>query len=316
HILSFGGTRTYHRMVVNIEDAGFEIRDCITWHYGQGFPKNHDISKFIDKKLKNKNEAKKYHGWGTALTPATELICLARKPISENSIADNVMRYGTGGINIEACRIGREKRFNPSAKTAIYINKKKLDEKNGRECIGNWPKNAIFDEFTAEILDSQSGLLKSGEKKDTNKTCSKDGYKPGNIYGKYKYIKKNFQSSQGGASRFFYVAKPSKAERNMLCDIIDKEQTTDGRKKDIDNAYQRGETLRNNFHPTVKPVRLMQYLIKLITPVGGIVLDPYIGSGTTAIAAKTAGNYYYTGIEKNEKYFKIASARLRQGFLF
>lgn len=308
HALIFGGTRTFHRLVVEIEDAGFEIRDTIVWHYAEGFPKNHNLG----------------NGQGTALKPATELICLARKPISEKTIASNVLKWGCGGINIDKSRIkhnddipvfdikdkdrfrklreGLKERHNTVKRTGEFTNE------------GRWPANVIFDEKMAEELDRQSGNSKSGEIKDTHKCNDIDGYKPSKVYGKYRSIKQNSPSSSGGASRFFFVAKPSKSEKNHGCENLEVKQTTDGRKKDIDNAYQRGKTLRNNFHPTVKPIMLMKYLVNMITPVGGIVLDPFIGSGTTAISAKELF-LNYVGIEKDPDYVKIAESRLRQGYL-
>jgi site-specific DNA-methyltransferase (adenine-specific) len=287
HMLAFGGTRTYHRMACAIEDAGFEIRDCIQWLYGSGFPKSHNISKAIDKKLGVEREvigkgtagktalgqgsgwnktynpheyditrdeteqAKRWSGWGTALKPANEPIVLARKPLSEKTIAENVMKWGTGGINIDACRIEYQKGENPTVggrhkKTGRRIGAG--SEKFGFKSLenpeinlqGRFPANVILDEEAGRMLDEQ----------------------------------------QEGASRFFYCAKASKKER--------------------------GE---GNNHPTVKPVKLMEYLITLITPPNGIVLDPFLGSGTTAIACINT-NRNYIGFELDKQYYDIANARI------
>ena len=307
HLLAFGGTRTYNRMACAIEDAGFEIRDCIQWIYGSGFPKSHDISKAIDKaagaerqvvgvayERNGKNgtnnekyaqaprettyitapatpEAKQWDGWGTALKPANEPIVLARKPISEKTIAENVMKWGTGGINIDGCRVGTEQ-ITIRGGGAKYYDGYKSGVPNNSVNItnqGRFPANVILDEEAGRMLDEQ----------------------------------------HKGASRFFYCAKASKKERNMGLEDIEPMTVDDGRNKPIDNPFLRGKTLRQNTHPTVKPVKLMEYLITLITPPNGIVLDPFLGSGTTAIAALNTGRYFI-GIEKEKKYVDIAKKRI------
>jgi len=295
HILCFGGTRTYHRMVVNIEDAGFEIRDCIMWLYGSGFPKSHNIYKSTN------NED--WEGWGTALKPANEPIVLARKPLEESTIAKNVLKYGTGGINIDDSRIGNEIRTIP-----IHSNDVKDDNtlfglhatiQHHREetTIGRFPANIILDEVAAEELDKQNN-----------------------------------------ASRFFYIAKVSKKERSMGLEPIEvfsqRPRRQDGsiiyKEKDYDEwieamsklprkdktslaaseeKLQIQKTSLKNTHPTVKPVQLMYYLCKLITPPNGTVLDAYMGSGSTGIAAQLAG-FNFVGMEMEEEYFNIAKARI------
>jgi len=258
HLLSFGGTRTYHRMVCGIEDAGFEIRDCLQWLYGSGFPKNLNLG----------------NGMGTALKPANEPIVLARKPISKKNIAENVLKWGTGGINIDECRIdlqGQKKisggcTGNKSGRVGYFITDKNpnIKEDNSK---GRWPANVIFDEEGAELLNS--------------------------------------------ASRFFYVAKTSKSERNAGLEGFEKEEKkvhirqSNGRQK----AREMVSLPTKNFHPTVKPIKLMRYLIRLITPPSGICLDPFIGSGTTAIACVEEG-FDYIGIEKEKEYFDIAEKRI------
>jgi site-specific DNA-methyltransferase (adenine-specific) len=225
-------------------------------------------------------EAKQWDGWGTALKPANEPIVLARKPISEKTIAENVMKWGTGGINIDACRIEYQKGENPTVggrhkKTGRRIGAG--SEKFGFKSLenpeinlqGRFPANVILDEEAGRMLDEQ----------------------------------------HKGASRFFYCAKASKKERNMGLEDIEPMTVDDGRNKPIDNPFLRGKTLRQNTHPTVKPVKLMEYLITLITPPNGIVLDPFLGSGTTAIAALNTGRYFI-GIEKEKKYVDIAKKRI------
>ncbi len=213
HILSCGGTRTYHRMVVALEDVGFEIRDCIMWLYGGGFPKSK-----------------------ASLKPAVEPVCLARKPLKEKSIENNIKMYGTGGLNIE---------------------ESKTDDENGR-----YPANVILDEEAAKLLDEQGNFSQSRRDILTSK--------PGQIYGGGDGLPSftglyGFDDS-GGPSRFFYTAKASVSER------------------------------KGSNHPTIKPLALMKYLVTLITPPGGTVLDPFAGSGTTLEAAYQLG-FSAIGIE-------------------
>lgn len=297
HVLSFGGTRTYHRMVVNMEDAGFEIRDQIQWLYGSGFPKSHNIGKSYDKKMGNDTKGNsEYEGWGTALKPANEPICLARKPLSEKTIVDNVIEWETGGMNIDGCRVGSD----------ILQTK------------GRFPANVILDEEAGQILDKQSGIGKStgGKGKATQKSLDRTdigyGYKEiDNASGLGGY------GDIGGASRFFYSAKVSKKERNMGLDgLEDKESVMPG----LNTFDENGNRLRadgsiipplvsKNNHPTIKPVSLMTYLCRLITPKGGVVLDPFMGSGSTGISALLEG-FNFIGMEMDEDYFKIAEERI------
>lgn len=360
HMLCACGTRTQHRMVVNIEDAGFEIRDVISWIYGSGFPKSMDISKAIDKqagaereKIKNPlaskqtaqmagkglagakaaldfiepnpatKEANHWQGYGTGLKPATEFWTLARKPISENTIADNVLKWGTGGINIDTTRIatndnlngggsvtnasdGWDRPFrNDESKKDHYkeIDAQKLKK---AESLGRFPANLILDEFTAALLDEQSGELTSGAKNGNYNSWGDNG-----IYGSGKEYQQNSAASSGGASRFFYVAKPSVEERNRGLNKFQKRKVNDGRQTVIDNAFQRGETERGNTHPTVKPIQLMRYLVKMITPPKGICLDPYMGSGTTIIACKLE-LFNGVGIDREQEYCDIVHGRIKK----
>lgn len=334
HILSAGGTRTYHRMVCAIEDAGFEIRDTITWIYGSGFPKSLDISKAIDRqagaerKVIGKRKvtesdigqssgwnylntssgeynytapstpaAKQWQGYGTALKPATEMFCLARKPLSESIVAENVLKHGTGGLNIDDCRIETDDSLNGgSGRIGGFAGKEQGGELSEYRVIGNntgrFPANLILDEFAAGELDKQSGMLTSG-------------------------------ISEDGASRFFYCAKADQSERNKGLKGFEnkpfaasnqakaelKRGNTEFENNNDKNSSWSSINMRQNHHPTVKPVDLMQYLVRLITPKHGIVLDPFAGSGTTCIAAKLE-LINYIGIEIDPEYAAIAEARI------
>lgn len=350
HILSFGGTRTYHRMVVNIEDAGFEIRDQIQWLYGSGFPKSLNVGKSVDKlegnerevvgisknqrlnntdfnslNLKNTLKGKlldtkgqtEWEGWGSALKPANEPICLARKPLSEKSIAENVLKWRTGGLNIDGCRIETDDKITFNSFDSVSDSGWKGVNRNPyvQNIEGRFPANLILDETAAEMLDEQSGYLKSGEVKPhhkKNKTAN--GYQ-GSCYGKFQNEDTTLKGygDGGGASRFFYVAKVSKAERNMGLDgFEDKEvhfRATKNGTGETSKNMERFTSVKKNNHPTVKPVNLMSYLCKLITPPNGIVLDPFMGSGSTGVAA-LLNNFRFVGMEMDEDYFKIAEARI------
>lgn len=324
HLLSFGGTRTYHRMVCAIEDAGFEIRDQIQWIYGQGFPKSLDISKAIDKaagidtpqgdgrfitidkggksnggsmrrsdhpqhkkRESSTSAAKQWDGWGTALKPANEPIVLARKPISEKTVAANVLKWGTGGLNIDAARIesdGLTKGGSCKGNSALYMNKnagiRESRPRSAEHTQGRFPANVILDEQAGELLDEQSAPKMHSAGSTRDKGLAKQAG-DGALFGMGNHEGNGLRfGDTGGASRFFYCAKASKRER--------------------------GE---GNGHPTVKPLSLMRYLVKLITPPNGIVLDPFMGSGTTGIACKGDG-FDFIGIEASSEYLEIAKRRL------
>jgi DNA modification methylase len=326
HVISFGGTRTYHRMVVNIEDAGFEIRDQIMWLYGSGFPKSHNISKAIDKiqgaerevlgvsenwrnskrdrekfgkmEVRGKNaglitasvteQAKKWEGWGTALKPANEPICLARKPLSEKSIAENVLKYGTGGINIDGCRVGTD-----GATKRSHQAEYPKDENGKEDRSENWMRkgHSILEidlgRFPANVIHDGSEEVLQGFPDNKGAFAPvKKGQKGfgGDIYGKYAQAgddgKTFYNDGLGSASRFFYCAKASKTDRGSA-----------------------------NNHPTVKPTDLMRYLCRLITPPNGIVLDPFMGSGSTGKGAILEG-FDFIGMELDPEYVEIAKARI------
>ena len=312
HLLAFAGTRTQHRMAVRIEDAGFEIRDMIMWVYGSGFPKSHDISKAIDKAagaerevmgkgrpmsslgvmhddnwVSNQDyditapatpEAQQWDGWGTALKPAVEPITVARKPL-QGTVAENVLMWGTGGINIDGCRVGAEelknqqKDFSPVHGNQ-FGNGSYLPNKNEYKTVkGRFPANLIHDgseEVVGMFPETASGTGSIRKKAKGLFGLGGDGEH--NIeYG-----------DSGSAARFFYQAKADKGER--------------------------GE---GNTHPTVKPIDLMRYLCRLVTPPGGVVYDPFTGSGTTLIAAHEEG-FNWIGSEMTKEYWDIAVQRIKE----
>ena len=359
HILAFGGSRTWHRLAVAIEDAGFEMRDSIAWLYGSGFPKSHNISKAIDKaagverkvigkrfdgmsetamkpdKGWNANsmgqeiditapatdDAKKWDGWGTALKPAFEPIVVGRKPLI-GTIAQNVLDYGTGGLNIDATRIGTETvTINTFDNGAKPFGDAVGEPFTSRESVGRWPANIILDEYTAELLDEQSGQVRS----NGNKTNDKSGFANSFVNGTLeKPVSSSMYSDKGGASRFFYIAKASKRDRNEgLDDLVAQESAGKGNGLGRLCAICGASILKpcecpdrtfvnppkQNFHPTVKPTALMQYLVRLVTPEGGTVLDPFTGSGSTGKATILEGKQFI-GIELTEEYLPIIAGRL------
>ena len=281
HLIAFSASRNYHRMAVAIEDAGFEIRDQIMWIYGSGFPKSHNIGKQIDDED---------FGWGTALKPAHEPIVLARKPISEKSIADNVLKWGTGGINIDGCRIETDPEVDDMLREVERVQR---DENNV------WSNK------------------NSGFKNENNNLTGvrEDGRYPANVI---------HDGLQEDWARYFYCPKTSSAERNRgLEDFTAKPMAWGNQAKaelkrgNLDFKGNQGDgskhnkvAMRLNTHPTVKPQELMKYLCRLVTPKGGVVLDPFMGSGSTGMAAKDEG-FDFIGIEKEKEYFEIAEARIK-----
>ena len=320
HLLAFSGSRTYHRMAVAIEDAGFNIRDQIMWLYGSGFPKSLNLGKSIDKKLGNERVAvgertrnvkpfdddngwnsnnttgnytytkgnTEWEGWGTALKPAHEPIVLARKPISENSIVANVLKHRTGGIHIDACRIE-------------YADE---NDRSGWHKTGGGGKG---------YQDTSTFKIRKITPEEIQER-TKDGRFPANVI-------------HGGLetewARYFYCPKTSKSERNVGLDNFTAKPMAWGnqakaelKRGNLDFKGNQGDgskhnkvEMRLNTHPTVKPVELMKYLCRLVTPKGGVVLDPFMGSGSTGMAAKDEG-FDFIGIEKDEEYFKICESRI------
>ena len=320
HLLAFAGTRTQHRMAVRIEDAGFEIRDMIAWVYGSGFPKSLDVSKAIDKAAgaerevvgknqwygRNPNgrklhgeqrnygvdtrtdnecniitapathEAKQWQGWGTALKPALEPITVARKPLI-GTVAENVLQHGTGAINVDGGRVGER-----------------------------WPANFIHD-GSEEVVGLFPQTTSGGGNKRSRDSGMWAGKKP------FDDIR---EVDTGSAARFFYCAKASKADRDEGCDklqersageCVDRVEGSAGMESPRAGAGRTSGS--RNHHPTVKPTDLMRYLCRLVTPPSGIVLDPFMGSGSTGKAAMLEG-FAFVGIEREAEYVEIAKARI------
>ncbi len=290
HLLSMGGTRTYHRLACAIEDAGYEIRDCIMWIYGSGFPKSHNHFGIP--------------GYGTALKPAYEPIIMAMKPL-DGTYKQNAEKWGQAGINVDGCRVATEDslaRLNHVASTFNHKNTTPFVDNSKDK--GRWPANVLFDEQAAEMLDEQSGILSSG-KINPYKRSTRDHYS-----GSFPDVTGSFLPSKGGASRFFYCAKASSSERNEGLSSLESKETHRFGKGIGEGKDPNAPSIDKNNHPTVKPIKLMEYLIKMVMPPsGGLLLDPFAGSGTTILAAKRLG-FDAIGIEKSEEYSKIARARI------
>lgn len=364
HLLAFSGSRTYHRMVVAIEDAGFEIRDQIMWVYGSGFPKSHNISKGIDKAAGVEREvtewistpykidsgaadaeysqlkgtktmdengyrttpitapataaAQQWQGWGTALKPAHEPIVLARKPFT-GTVANNVLSYGTGGINIDGSRVGTEVISTHNAPKGTFAGgepDRGSDTSTYENHKGRWPANFIHDgsDEVVELFPDSNGA--GGSTPNVKVTGYGDGIGNGTtIYTPND--RKEFNSGSGSAARFFYCAKAGKRDRNDGLDIGEfplKHYTAANKMGGEGDTMLTGsgnprDGRKQNFHPTVKPTDLMQYLCRLITPPGGTILDPFLGSGSTGKAAMYEG-FKFVGIELTEEYLPIAKARI------
>lgn len=272
HMLAFAGTRTQHRMAVRIEDAGFEIRDIIAWVYGSGFPKSHNLDGEWD-------------GWGTALKPALEPITVARKPMA-GTVAANVLEHGTGALNIDGCRVeptgesrkrvgepSQERRYTDAGGTNFAA----TPGIRGGDPSGRWPANLIHDgsEGVVAGFPAEAGQRAKLKTRNSDKTRNTFGAFPGTKDANFAP-----HDERGSAARFFYCAKASKADR--------------------------GE---GNNHPTVKPTDLMRYLCRLVTPPGGLVLDPFMGSGSTGKAASLE-QFRFVGIEREEQYAQIAENRI------
>ena len=323
HLLAFGGTRTWHRLACAVEDAGFEVRDSIAWMYGSGFPKSLDVSKAIDKAAGVEREvvgerstakgnggtghdfltansradvvditapatpdAERWQGWGTALKPAFEPVVVARKPLS-GTVAANVLAHGTGALNIDACRVGRaagdRTDYGLSNGAAAGIGYHGLDGRTPYDgSAGRWPANVILDESQAEVLDQMSGELGRGHFPERRSGRQE-------IYGGGKGLPEvtghdDHATDTGGASRFMYVAKADASERVRVDGIA---------------------------HPTVKPLALMRWLVRLVTPPGGTVLEPFAGSGTTVEACLLEG-FKCVAIEREADYLPLIVQRINR----
>jgi len=388
-MLVFGGTRTFHRLTCAIEDAGWQIRDCLMWLYGSGFPKSKDIGKEFDKQKCRKRLAKKldreptkkefkkvwekfrkvvgkttlpdrangkgkwnpkvkgsgfqnekywgqtnitvpvtklaklWNGYGTGLKPSWEPIIVAMKPVNGN-FAKNAEKWGVSGLNIDGGRIGTGDNTHRVIKVPRFKDKyaggKGYDGRGengnwegGRNPQGRWPANVILDEEAAKLLDKQSGNVETGSWCRTNKM------RPFDNKGKpIDYIQgQKISESPHGASRFFYIAKASRGERNAGCGGMKKQRIDIAGQNSPEGRAKRGRNPNGimpvaNFHPTVKPLSLMQYLCMLLKMPNKdqIILDPFVGSGTTCVACKELG-INYIGIDKDKDYCEIARARLR-----
>jgi DNA modification methylase len=314
HLLSFGGTRTYHRMACAIEDAGFEIRDQMQWLYGSGFPKSFNIGK----------NCEGWDGWGSALKPANEPICVARKPLSEKNLVENVLKWGTGGINIDGCRVDGKPRLtgtkdinakNGSGNVYLGSSGAKQIAYDANPPSGRFPANLILDEEAGQMLDEMSGNNTGAAARASGATAGKLG-KHG-IYNGAKGEdwedgeKSVFYADKGGASRFFYCAKASRSERNAGLEGMEESKMLWSSGTQNPGSFQSPNTHRaaQNHHPTVKPISLMRYLCRLVTPPKGTVLDPFMGSGTTGCAASLEG-FEFIGIEREAEYMEIAERRI------
>jgi hypothetical protein len=300
HVVAFGGSRTFHRLFCAAEDAGFEIRDTLMWLYGSGFPKSYNLAGKLDG----------WDGWGTALKPAHEPILLARKPLI-GTVVKNVQTHGVGALNIDASRIGFASAADKAAAKPGGATTAKPGALAGGvqhdgdrtafvavQGAGRWPANVLLDPEAAALLDAQTGTLTSGKGTVVRATASNNGGQSGPTYGaesRKEGTPMISYADSGGASRFFYCAKAAKSEKEAGCADLAK---LHGRK-------------RGNHHPTVKPVALMEYLIRLVLPDGGLLLDPFAGSGTTLVAAARLGQRA-VGVEREEEYVEVLRARVEK----
>ena len=359
HMLAFGGTRTYHRIACAIEDAGFEIRDCIMWVYGSGFPKSMNIGLAIDKKngieskivgTKKQSGAKfkltqelidnggfndpnrvsfdikqaqnEFAGWGTSLKPSYEPIIVARKPV-ESSIVENVMKWGVGGINIDECRVGNEEISTHKAPKGTFAG-------------GDWDRGSDTSSYDTHNGRFPANLIHDGSEEvislfpDCKGASSQNNYSNGHIYRGQSLQESNtslegyrdWYNDDGSAARFFYCAKASKRDRDEGLEEFE-EKKVYGEDMQWGYGNANGDTFgdrianvtRKNVHPTVKPTELMQYLVRLVSPKGSTILDPFNGSGSTGKAVMFENrerdkNYKYIGIELTPDYLPISKARI------
>lgn len=348
HLLAFSGSRTYHRMAVAIEDAGFEIRDQIMWLYGSGFPKSHDAAKAIDREAgllapegasmlpggasgmslyptikpseyqrpdPVSDAAKQWLGWGTALKPAHEPIVMARKPLA-GTVAANLLLHGTGAININSCRVDAgdldelQKNWNRTQSESQGIASKGLKaiDLSDRAPSGRWPANVIHDGSEEVVSCFPDCKGQFAMTKHASGTAQ--------IFNDFKRSEMSKGgkgiSDSGSAARFFYSAKASRTDRDEGLEHMTA-QAAGGLQGRHDGSLG-SITMRANVHPTVKPTDLMRYLCRLVTPPGGTVLDPFTGSGSTGKAAMLEG-FRFIGCELSEEYAAIAEARIRYAVL-
>lgn len=343
YLLAFGGSRTYHRIACAIEDAGFEIRDCIMYLYGSGFPKSMNVGLAIDKKNGVDNRTgniaqNEWQGWGTALKPAYEPIIVARKPF-EGSLVNNIIKNGVGALNIDECRIEFENTQNPASNPLFRkLGGYKLPEKgqlsNGTISFSS-SKNDVNElgRFPANVITDGSEEVQSGfpnTKSNGGNYNMKDFLQFKGSMMSFTNQKQESQKSRivsdkklpidsGNACRYFYCAKATTKDREEGLIGFEKSQTTDGSIRSNEKtarAYGANSGLRKNIHPTVKPTTLMQYLIRLVSPKGSVILDPFMGSGSTGKAVmfennERNANYKFIGIELTKEYLPICEARIK-----
>lgn len=342
HIACFAGSRTQDLMGISLRLAGFELRDVVMWVYGSGFPKGLDIAKGIDGVLgkqgkgfvtagygnlkeklltggqgegyqkhleyKPSDQAKQWEGWNTNLKPAYEPIILARKPL-DGTVVNNVLKHGVGGLNIDACRVGTSENDLKGLYRATTENNSERNWKNTSKQViqnpivlekGRYPANLIHDgseEATGGMPWSKSG----GNKHNDMRQHTGGSFGGGQMSAEYIY------DAGGSASRYFYCAKASKADRDEGLKGFELKQGGVGALRD---GTRENTEVKRNIHPTVKPTALMQYVTKLITPLNGTVLDPFMGSGSTGKACMLEG-FNFTGIELSPEYLAIAEARIQ-----
>ena len=361
HLIAFFGTRTYDLGVIALRMAGFEIRDQLAWVFGSGFPKSHDVSKGIDRAMGAERtkilvpskpgnsvrrgegeqgetygdshggftdvsepatpEAAQWQGWGTALKPAYEPIVLCRKPLSEPTVAANVLRWGTGAINIDGCRVGTESTARLNRAEMGYHGGNLAEQYATGSGAGRWPANLAHDgspEVLAEFPVTSSGKMKAGTQRAAQDEAGSVCY--GTFGG--GATDTDTPGDSGSAARFFYCAKASKSDRNEGLDDLPEQPTAasqfrpnhaEGAANGEDgNPYGRWSPVRNN-HSTVKPSALMQWLVRLVTPNGGLVLDPFAGSGTTGVACAREG-FSFVGCEMTPEYVPIIKGRVGHAY--
>lgn len=321
YLLSFASPRTYHHMASGIEMAGFEIRDQIMWVFGSGFPKSHN--------LRGEHE-----GWGTALKPAHEPICMARKPLIGTVLA-NMLEHGTGAINVDACRIStnetlrarsggipcRHNEKEPRGRSGEASTDRRYTEQGGTNFAmvpgprggspaGRWPANLIHDgsEDVIALFPTEAGA--ASPVMGTEPTAN--GFSgPVKYSGMRERVTGAFHGDSGSAARFFYCAKTSRKDRNEGCEAMERKPLNWSSGAANPGSFQSECTDRSsqNHHPTVKPTNLMAYLLRLVTPIGGTTLDPFMGSGSTGKAAMREG-FRFIGCELDPNYLAIAKARI------
>lgn len=310
YLVAFGGTRTYHRLVCAIEDAGFEVRDTLAWLYGSGFPKSTDKAKI----------PAAWQGWNTALKPAHEPICLARKAM-DGTLAENLAKWGTGALWVDGCRIGTDEDLNGEAysehaqqRTGAWVETRRGDTNSMRnggageyaQPAGRWPANVLHDgsDEVLALFPASNSTRASGNPNEPRRGANHTA----TSYGQGDDTPTHDHRDTGSAARFFYCAKASRAERNEGLPSSGKSAVGTGATmrqcEDADWAARNG-----NNHPTVKPLALMRWLIRLVTPPGGTLVDPFVGSGTTLKAAELDG-YQAIGIELDPAHTEIARRRI------